>query len=326
MESINSSKTSLPARQFYRTKETIWPPVASFFCFLFTSLKESLLPWTKEGKDASPTAYLDGLRGYAALFVSLYHLRNRYTHSVHVGFGFDEAANSVFQLPIARLIFAGQEMVIVFFVVSGCSLALSTFGSLKADDAAKALERIRSSIFRRFVRLYLPTVVASFLVCCCIFAGMYQWGYQMNGLGGYQEPEPLEYDSILAQLGDWAKETALFLNIFQQPRHLYYPQSWSIPIEFVKSLQLYVLLIALCKLNAIPRAILHVLAIGYCHYYGAFTLWTFLVGAGLAHIKVMLQDRSEEKDSTKPLWQVFVKSFVFLFGLYMLSYPEWGGK
>lgn len=311
--------------QFNRFAGAIWPSFIEFLLFLLGSLKASLLPWKEETEEASPTAFLDGLRGYASLFVSFYHLRIGYTDSVHIGYGSRPDATSIFQLPVVRLIFAGQQMVTIFFVVSGYSLALGTFKALKAGEPEKAVDRIRSSVFRRFLRLYLPTIASSFVVLCCLSAGLYDWGHQMDERSGYREPEPEVFGSFAMQLSNWVQETIIFLDIFQDVRHLYYPHSWSIPTEFVKSLQLYILLIALCKLRLVPRAIVHSMAVAYCYYFGYSWLWTFLVGAAVAHLNVMLSDRWPMKAGAAPIWETSVKSTLFLIGLYMLSYPEWDG-
>src|ERR1700761_5032626 len=122
----------------------------------------------------SPTAWLDGMRGLASLFVSLYHLRNGYTNSVHIGFGTGSGDSNLFQLPILRLVFAGPNMVVVFFLVSGYSLTLGAWTTLQTGQTSKCLDRLRSSIFRRYIRLHMPVLASGSIVFCCTYFGLFE--------------------------------------------------------------------------------------------------------------------------------------------------------
>jgi peptidoglycan/LPS O-acetylase OafA/YrhL len=69
-----------------------------------------------------PTAWLDGLRGWASLIVFSFH----FTHAYHKwsSFGYGSDGNWLFvELPFVRIFYAGEAMVYVFFIVSGYSLA-----------------------------------------------------------------------------------------------------------------------------------------------------------------------------------------------------------
>ncbi len=216
----------------------------------------------------SPTSWLDGLRGYAALFVSLYHLRNGYTDSVHLGYKTGDGDTNLLQLPIVRLIFGGEAMVAIFFLVSGYSLSWGCFKDIQSGNPAKCRERILSSLFRRAFRLYLPTLASAFLAFICISLGLYDKGRDMDTRSCYREPEPDRFPTFSGQLGDWLLRSYQFFNVWQTDdnRHLYYPNSWTIPVEFKCSILLYVGILAISRLRLVPRAVAITFFILYCHW------------------------------------------------------------
>lgn len=313
-------------KQLLESKPRLLTTFQAILSHVWNAFQECLLPWRKKPTTASRTAFLDGLRGFASLFVSFFHLRMGYTNAVHVGYGAWPNDHSLLQLPIIKLVFTGTQMVTIFFLVSGYSLAIGSFRDLKAANVPKSLERIRSSIFRRFFRLYLPTVGSSFIVFCCIRLGLYDWGHQVDERMVFREPEAEVYNSTSLQFQDWTKETLIFVNVFAKPRHQYYAHSWSIPVEFESSVLLYVALLALCKLRPLPRAAVHAMLVLYCHFYSAYFLWTFLIGAALAQADTIFQDDEDEAFERKSSWRFAGKLALFILGLYLMSYPEWDGE
>lgn len=101
----NSNMYSVPAAE--QTKSLI----SGFLWFLVPSfIQEYISPPTKE-KKLHPTAWLDGLRGYAALFVFWYHMMNPF-HPHHLeGYGYNPSGSHWIQLPIIRLVYSGNVMV-----------------------------------------------------------------------------------------------------------------------------------------------------------------------------------------------------------------------
>lgn len=270
----------------------------------------------------SPTSWLDGLRGYAAFFVVLYHLRQAYTGSVHVAFGTTENDRNPLQLPIIRLIFAGQAMVALFFVVSGYSLSWGPSRDLLKGGVSKCLERIRSSLFRRAPRLYLPTLASAFMAMLCRSLGLYEWGHKMD-IRGYKAPEPERFSNVFVQLADYLSKSLTFLNVWRGDAHAYYLPSWSIPIEFKCSILLYVGLLAVSKLRLVPRMVGLTFMVLYCHWTQNVFLWLFFIGSALAHINCYVQqgwtDVFPPKDSRE---KFYVKVGVLLLGLWLVSFPD----
>src|SRR6202012_1390350 len=97
----------------------------SFLWFLPSFLQD--LPQSLHNNSSKPkvrpTAWLDGLRGWAALFVFWYHFSMNYHHWTSLGWGYQDN-RAILTLPVIRTVIAGPGMVSIFFVVSGYSLTL----------------------------------------------------------------------------------------------------------------------------------------------------------------------------------------------------------
>jgi peptidoglycan/LPS O-acetylase OafA/YrhL len=168
------------------------------------------------------TSWLDGLRGYASLVVSLAHLRNGYTELSDTGYGSRPQDVSLLQLPIIRVIFAGPAMVGTFYFVSGYSLSWGAFKDLQKGSPERCLSRIRSSVFRRYLRLYIPVLWGSFLVLCCILTGLYAPGIATDSREFTRDAIPTIFDSPMDQIKDWMNASLEFSSIWKIPRHQYY--------------------------------------------------------------------------------------------------------
>jgi peptidoglycan/LPS O-acetylase OafA/YrhL len=295
----------------------------------------SSLPWPDRTTSpklarASPTAWLDGLRGFASLFVSIYHVRSGYTNDVHVGYGKGGGNHSILQLPFIRLIFAGPAMVALFFVISGFSLSWGPFNDIQAGDTDKCLNRIRSSVFRRFFRLYLPTFASTFLALLCISLGLYSKGTQMDMRTAWKERQPKYYSNFIDQFRDWTWNTLLFCNVWSTApdRHVYYSPSWSIQVEFKCSILLYIFLVGISKLRFTPRFVALIVSIIYCHWTRSHHLWTFFIGATLAQLTAYKVAHGTWEGGYPPEHsrvQNWLRSGVLVSGLYLLSFPDWSG-
>lgn len=108
-----------------------------------------------------PTKYLDGVRGVAALFVVFHHIGANFTANEH--HGYYSRDSSFFTLPGVRVFHAGRFMVQIFFVLSGYVLSIRGLQLGRQGNAEKLLDSLASSVFRRWFRLYIPVLVATFM-------------------------------------------------------------------------------------------------------------------------------------------------------------------
>ncbi|KIW15021.1 hypothetical protein PV08_07808 [Exophiala spinifera] len=188
------------------------------------------------------TAYLDGLRGFAALMVYCLH------HQVwgHAGIGGEFILENVYGwegqyyficLPGIRLFFSGGHFAVaIFFVISGYVLSAKPLSLIQSGDTVKLAQNLSSALARRWVRLFVPVFVTSFI-----------WMTSWHVLGIYSsEPiAPKPEKNWADELWMWYCAVKNFSFFFQgEPWLVYNDHTWSIPMEFRGSIVVYTSLLA----------------------------------------------------------------------------------
>ncbi|KAI5363004.1 putative acyltransferase 3 domain-containing protein [Septoria linicola] len=184
------------------------------------------------------TAYLDGLRGLAALLVYIYHHVSWYfgpTDDIINGWGAN-GNHYFFQLPFIRLILTGGNAgVVIFFVLSGYVLSISPLRNLRDGHLRQTYRALVSSVIRRPIRLYLPVIGVSLFFVIGLhlpfgLAPKLAW------------PEPKE--TLWMELKQWVYELAIALQPSTKPDVLahwfvYDPPVYTIPVELVGSMLIF---------------------------------------------------------------------------------------
>ncbi|MGB3692283.1 MAG: acyltransferase [Spirulinaceae cyanobacterium] len=114
-------------------------------------------------------AKLDALRGFASIYIVLHHLVANFVNST-------KGTSSL--LKTLKLVFSfGQEFVIIFFLISGCVIYLSTIRNSQINFS--------TYFFKRFRRIYPPVVVAILLsILIVILNGKIARGIDLRQLMG----------------------------------------------------------------------------------------------------------------------------------------------
>ncbi|KAK5047044.1 hypothetical protein LTR84_006986 [Exophiala bonariae] len=228
-----------------------------------------------------PTSYLDALRGYAAFIVYVYHT------TTWTGFH-----TFWHHQPFVSIVFNGEGMVALFYVISGFVLSYSLLRSIRRQESAPTLQGLASSTFRRYLRLYGSTVLATFIALILVRLGWY------GGDRGLHQP------SLLDQIKDWSFETIFYCNPFADIRGWYYggvhntkylPTMWTIPVEFRGSVVVFSVCAAMCKLSTRSRMIVCWMIIFSGYLWNALYVSQFLYG-------VFLADLSLSRNSEHLVW------------------------
>ncbi|KAI1112177.1 acyltransferase family-domain-containing protein [Nemania sp. NC0429] len=283
-------------------------------------------------KALSPTAYLDGMRGVAALFVFFCHYF--YTAFV-VAEGYlrlspppssppdsnidtDVAPSSkytsLWRLPFVRLLYSGPSMVCVFFVISGYALSLRPLRLARSssssnrqnggEEAASAFARTMSSlVFRRFFRLYLPplasTLGTALLVRAGVLEGTRAFVTDRRFVRNIVEHHPPRLGSTPAQLAHWAREMWALVHVWSWADHagstVYDVHLWTIPVEFRCSMVLFLVLVGTARLRGGVRLAVVALLAWFVLRSDRWEMLLFLAGMAIADLDVRRNAHDEHE-------------------------------
>ncbi|KAI5202225.1 hypothetical protein E4T42_05281 [Aureobasidium subglaciale] len=298
-------------------------------------LKPSFLGRTK----ASPaklrrTAYLDGMRGFAALMVYVLH-HQLWAHEfmdrkLENAFGFN-GEHYFAALPFVRnFITGGHYAVGIFFVVSGYVLSAKPLMCIQAGDFVLLGDNLGSSVFKRWFRLYIPIVVTTLGI-------VFMW--HIFGISANLRPQR----TLSAELYFWYNEFKSFTWILNSSPPIWFtynPHTWTIPLEFKGSLVVYVALTAFARCTRTARLCCELALIFYFiwivdgMYFALFAGGLFLCDLDLLAAKDELpawMDRHLKPHSTI-IFQVMLVASLYLGGVPSFSKemadlrisPGWG--
>lgn len=208
------------------------------------------------------TAYLDGLRGFAALLVYFGHHQLWAHDAIGAGRIFDNAYGFegkyyFVALPGIRTFFNGGHFAVtVFFVMSGYVLSTKPLALIQAGDQAKLADTVASALFRRWLRLNLP-VMATTLIYLTIWHV-----FRVKAV-------PDAKSTFGEELWSWYAEFKNFSFIFRtggEPWFTYNFHAWSIPVEFRGSIVIYTALLAFSRCARNVRLACEALLIVYFLY------------------------------------------------------------
>ncbi|KAI1001979.1 hypothetical protein K3495_g6225 [Podosphaera aphanis] len=240
-----------------------------------------------------PTAYLDGLRGWAAFMVYWQH------HQVWARVGFP--AEQIFEsswgtnghyyfstFPFVRSLFTGGHCAVaVFFVISGRVLTAKPMSLLHAGDYVALGDSLSSALFRRWLRLYIPCI-------CTTLLYMTSW-HLFDIWTAYPEHQ----SNWIDELWNWYIEFKGFSFVFRStgptapPWFTYNFHMWSIPVEFRGSILVYTSLFAFTKCTRDARILLMIVLMFYFLYLVDSAHYAmFIFGMLLSDID--LQERAED--------------------------------
>merc|ERR1712169_86828 len=220
----------------------------------------------------------------------------------------------------------GIRGVASFVVLSGYVLSYKSIRLIHDDNGSALLESLCSSIFRRGMRLFLPVIPATYYTMIMIHNG---WHRSLNRTVKVPAPLPL-----WNQTAHWSAEVQAMLYPFtwQERRHIYGIQLWTLPIEFRASLVIFLTLLGLSKAQTAFR----MFVVGFLAVYSLATAahWEmslFFAGIMLAELnRIQLKSKFNLKnfiqDRTKLHWaEQAIQGFwvlLFMFSWFLGCWPD----
>ncbi len=275
------------------------------FHSLLESLKPEILTRRRHAtrRPLSPTAWLDGLRGWAAFIVCIVHL-SVYTHTdIESCFAQDlpedgsVPRSTPASWPVLRILFSGgHAAVMVFFIISGYVLTKKMISLLHEGRRDEFIEAANSAMVRRPLRLFYPVIVSTF----CFAASWHIFNIAV--------PWPIKQSNILLEFGNWISETLLFTFFF---RHgflftLYNIHTWTIPVELRGSMMVYVWLFALHRVSHRLRIMLTAASVIHLVFFSAGS-WYACFYAGMLTVECDLLASSDSTVDVKLPWDGLMK-------------------
>ncbi|KAL1837151.1 hypothetical protein VTJ49DRAFT_4197 [Mycothermus thermophilus] len=188
-----------------------------------------------------PTAYLDGLRGFAAFLVYVQHheqwVHALYNHSLENAFGWGGHRYFI-TLPYVRNFFIGGHMAVaVFYVISGYVLSVKPLALIHDGEYLRLFDNLASAFFRRWFRLFIPLIATTFTtVTLWSIFGVFNPHYELKS-------------TLSEELWNWYVEFKNFSFVFKDgwlwPS--YNAHLWSIPYEMRGSIVIFTACLALAR-------------------------------------------------------------------------------
>lgn len=305
---------------------TTWKPVRASRWSLDRVRPEFLT--LRPGSPQKPlrrTAWLDGLRGFAAFIVYLHH-NQLWAHNFQGNliyensFGY-EGRHYFAALPFVRHFFSGGHYAVaIFFVISGYVLSVKALGLVHKGQFHAAADSIGSALFRRWLRLYIPVIAVTFLWMSQRHATRL-W-YDFGELAGSY------WEDVRTWYYSFKNFSFVFLTGNQYEFSLrYHPHSWSIPIEFKGSIIVYTALSALSRCTRNARLWCEAGLIFYFLYvvdgwYGAL----FMSGMLLCELDLLAVDNQLPRIFTRlEGFKELIFFHLFLVALYLGGVPSCDG-
>lgn len=252
------------------------------------------------------TSYFDGLRGVASFIVFLGHYteENVGWYSEPYGLYEDGASSSLLQLSIIRVIYSGRPMVHIFYIISGFVLSYKPLKQINSQHFSALANTLSSSIFRRGIRLFLPSFATLLIMAFSVGLGLSDHRYVSVSGGIISQLYNALYRCWELLGASWAINS--FNNFFPE----YNPALWSIPVEFSQSLILYGIILGLSRCKFKLRFMMACLILLYCFKSGHIYTSEFLGGSLIADL-ILIQDcssiSSHSSLSTLPVFKFQTK-------------------
>ncbi|KAF7558244.1 hypothetical protein G7Z17_g155 [Cylindrodendrum hubeiense] len=272
-------------------------------------------------KKLRPTAYLDGLRGFAAFLVYIQH-HELWVHdsgdlkgAFENAFGYDGKFYFASFYGIRHMFTGGHYAVVTFFVISGYVLSVKPLSLIQAGEYVQLGDTIASALFRRWLRLFLPLIV-TVLLSVTVYHTFGMW------------IKPLKMQRTLwDEFWTFYIEFKNFSFVYKgggEPWLTYNRHLWSIPVEFKGSIVVYTSLMAFSRCSRTARLWCEVALIYYFMYItDGWACSTFMAGMLLCDLDLLAKKGELPRFLVRlePA-KMFIYYHLLVFGLFLGGVPS----
>ncbi|KPI43315.1 uncharacterized protein AB675_7154 [Cyphellophora attinorum] len=239
-------------------------------------------------------AALDGLRGLACLCVLNQHTTQVFTERLYK-YGYKTAPTDVYfpQWPFVRILWTGSAQVFTFFVLSGYVLSVKPLKQMRNQDLS-VLKTLSSSVFRRGMRLFLPSIAVLIIVALVTLLGLYKLTAEASRRGLIAVPETFDLSALTADQTTNALQQDILgmTNFFNVNGYVPILQRnlWTINAEFRGSMLLFLFQIGTTRLQGWVRAMISFGMVVMLGYLRCTHTLLFFCGTLLAELDLIYQD------------------------------------
>jgi peptidoglycan/LPS O-acetylase OafA/YrhL len=268
------------------------------------------------------TAALDGLRGFSAAIVVTYHW---FLFFFNMNEGYRPGAEVFTNLPFVKFFSNGIAHVTIFFVISGYALSYKPLKLMRERSFEKLYTTLSSSIFRRYLRLYLPSCFNMLCLSILFWLGLNEPGRKHISeawlIGVFYPGQPSSlYDALrifvitvsrLSNIWSWDNYRPMELD----------SNMWTILIEFRASMVLFLVLIGVGRCPRLIRVGLIGVVTSWALFHGTWEVVLFMIGSLLADFDLAKDDNRTASDTPAKPWPEYVWTCLVLMGVYFASAP-----
>lgn len=185
------------------------------------------------------------------------------------------------------------ELCLVFFIISGYVLSCKPLKQIHSQQYASLTTTLSSSVFRRALRLFLPSLITLFMMSIAVHYGISDNRFAPS------------YFALSSQLEHcWATCWELLTSSWKierigNPQPSYNPALWTIPVEFAQSMILFVTLLGLSRCVTNVRLFLLGVIMSVCIFGGQLYTVEFLGGMFIAEV-ILLQEHPNYTPNSSP--------------------------
>ena len=306
-----------------------------------------------------PTAFLDGMRGLAALCVVISHWTG-WIYSHRLGWGANGGNHDFMRLPFICSFYHGSVQVAIFYVISGYVVSYRPIQYMRSGKITELHRVLSSLMLRRWARLFLPTAISTLIIVFLLQTGVYELTRDFHEDKKYMtfriERHVTPLPTFGEELCNWVQQQRLVAEEYiwdtsknrglRKLIHLkqltlpailtdetkdYDSHLWTIPVEFRCSLYVFLTILGTSSLQVVFRFALIFVIMAHAWYGSRSEVVLFLSGMIIAESDVMRR-AAHAPSSLVPAMEVLASrqarrwsifwAIMSIAALFLLSQPE----